>query len=360
MSRPLHTSESGTSAQRIAAVAAAKGATGSARPSARSSLAAAPAPGSQLVDPRLPGIEITLELITPELAEHFLAKRPTATSDIKQRNISDKLVDRYAEDMAAEQWPFTGDPVRFNTLGELVDGQHRLKAVVQSGSSELMIVVRGLEPATFTVFDTGRARAFTDVLTSMGVNNVSMNAGVTRRVFHWRRGNYGVPNVGRVPNPPFLGVPASPSMLLETFDTFKPEIQHASRRGSGLKAQFAPKTAAPAVVAFVYLVLSRLDLDRCESFFHELQVGPAQAGPEYPIFVLRERLKRYVAQADSASPDWVWMHFFFRTWNAWFEGKSMGSLKTPSKALYSFLARPVDPHAAERPEGWEPLGGVTA
>jgi hypothetical protein len=313
-----------------------------------------------LTDDRIPGIEISLELITPELAEHYLAKLPTSQSDIKQRALSDKLVDRYAEDMASEQWPFTGDPIRFNSLGELFDGQHRLRAVTQSGSGELMLVIRGLRPDAFAVFDTGRPRSFTDVLTSMGVANVSMNAGVTRRVFYWKRGNYGVPNVGRVPNPPFLGVPASPSMLLETFEAFKPEIQQASRRGSGLKQQFAPRTAAPAVVAFVYLVLSRLDLERCEGFFHELQVGPAQAGPEYPIFVLRERLKKYLSPADSASPDWVWMHFFFRTWNAWFEGKSMGALKTPNKASYSFLARPIDPHASERAEGWEPLGGVTA
>jgi hypothetical protein len=181
----------------------------------------------------LPGVEITLELITPELAEHYLSKRPTSTSDIKQRTVSDRLVDRYADDMLNENWPFTGDPLRFNSLGEFVDGQHRAEAVVQSGSSELMIVIRGLLPDAFSVFDTGRARSFPDLLTSMGISSVSMNAGVTRRVFYWRRGNYGVPNIGRIPNPPFLGMQASPSMLLDTFKTFRQEIQAASRRGSG-------------------------------------------------------------------------------------------------------------------------------
>jgi hypothetical protein len=313
---------------------------------------------SVLTDDRLPGVEIQLELITPELAEHYLSKRPTGASDIKQRNISDKLVDRYADDMLNENWPFTGDPVRFNTLGELVDGQHRLRAMAQAGLTEMVIVIRGLTPDTFSVFDTGRPRSFTDLLASKGVSNVSMVAGVTRRVFYWRRGNYGVANIGRVPNPPFLGMPASPSMLLETFNAFKPEIQAASRRGAGLRAQFAPKTAAPAVIAFAYLVFSRLDLDRCEGFFHELQFGPAQVGPEYPIFVLRERLKRHLSPAESAAPDWVWLHFFFDTWNKWYQGKSMGSLRTPPKANYTHVARPIDPHAAERPEGWEPLGGL--
>lgn len=313
-----------------------------------------------LTDDRLPGIEAQYELITPELAEHYLGKRPNSQSEIQQRSVSDSLVDRYADDMLNERWPFTGDPIRFNTLGELIDGQHRLKAIAQSGSAEMALVIRGLDPETFVVFDTGRARSFTDMLTSRGISSVSMNAGVTRRVFYWRRGNYGVPNIGRLPNPPFLGMPASPSMLMETFNTFKPEIQAASRRGAGLKAQFAPKTAAPAVIAFIYLLLSRIDLERCEAFFHELQVGPSVPGPEYPIFVLRERLKKHLSPAESASPDWVWLHFFFDTWNKWFLGKSMGALRTPPKASYTHVAKPIDPHAADRPAGWEPLGGLTA
>lgn len=313
-----------------------------------------------LTDERLPDIEIALELITPELAEFYLSKRPNSQSDIKQRRGSNKLVDRYAEDMRLEQWLFTGDPLRFNKLGEFIDGQHRAEAVAQSGSSEMMVVIRGLDPETFSVFDTGRPRSFSDTLTSMGVPSVAMVSGVTRRVFHWRRGNYGVPNIGRIPNPTFLGVPASPGSLLETFKMFRHEIQAASRRGATLKAQFAPKTAAPAVVAFVYMVLARIDVERCEQFFHELQFGPAQPGPEYPIFVLRERLKRHLSASEAASPDWVWLHFFFDTWNKWYQGKSMGALRTPPRASYTHVARPIDPHAADRPEGWEPLGGVTA
>lgn len=312
-----------------------------------------------LTNDKLPGIEITIELITPELAEHYLNKRPNSQSAIKQRNDSKKLVDRYAQDMRLEQFLFTGDPLRFNTLGEFVDGQHRAEAIIQAGTSELMVVIRGLEPETFSVFDTGRPRSFSDVLASMGVPSVSMVSGLTRRVLHWQRGNYGVPNIGRIPNPPFLGVPTSPSTLLDTFNNFKHEIQAAARRGASLKAQFAPKTAAPAVVGFVYLVLSRLDLERCEAFFNELQYGPSQPGPEYPIFVLRERLKRHLPPAEPALPDWVWIHFFFDTWNKLYQGKSMGALRTPAKAHYTYVAKPIDPNAAERPDGWEPLDGVT-
>lgn len=312
-----------------------------------------------LTEPSLPGIEITLELMTPELAEHYLAKRPTAQSKIKQRSESSKTVDRYTGDMLAGEWPFTGDPARFNTLGEMIDGQHRLMAIIRSGIAQWMIVVRGLEPETFVVLDTGRARSFTDALRSMGVANVSIVAGISRRMFYWRRGLYGVANVARIPNAPYVGVPASATMLLDVFEEFRHEISVASRRGNAFKQHgFAVKTAAPAVVGFVYLTLSRIDLERCERFFHELQFGPSQVGPEYPIFVLRERLKKRIPDHVAAAPDWTWIHFFFYVWNKWCAGETTGPLKTPPEARFNFVAKPFDPKADERPEGWEPLGGV--
>lgn len=368
MSQPAYSSETPPSAatpRRIAAVAAAaKSGTSRKATTAKATnnapVSALLTPTQVLTDPRLPGVEITLELITPETAEFYLSKLPTSQSRIKQRSQSPKTIDRYSEDMASEQWLFIADVIRFNTIGELVDGQHRLRSIIQAGTSEFQLVARGLEPEAFAVFDTGRARSFTDALRSLGVVNVSMAAGTTRRVFHWKRGNYAVANVARVPNPQFLGVPASPGKLLETFEEMRQEIQQAGRRGSSLKSLFATKTAAPGVVAFIYLLFSRLDLDRCEAFFHELQIGPAQVGPEYPIAVLRDRLMRQVKVGEQASPDWVWIHFFITTWNKWYEAKSMGPLRTPPRSTIQYVAKPIDPNAATRPEGWEPLGGVTA
>lgn len=367
MNQPVHTTETPagkplSTASRAAAVAAARGPKShpAPKPTSTESASALVAPGQKLTDPRLPGVEITLELITPQLAELYLSKLPTARSKIKQRSQSPKSIDRYSGDMASEQWVFIADVIRFNVDGELVDGQHRLMAIIQSGSSEFQIVARGIEREGFAVFDTGRARSFADALRSMGVANTALVSSVTRRVFHWRRGNYATANVPRVPNPLYLGVPASPGKLMETFEDLRPEIQRAVQRGSSLRQQFAPRTAAPAVIAFMYLLLSKYDLERCEAFFYELQSGPAQSGPEYPIHVLRDRLKKHLSASDPGLPDWVWVHFFNTTWNRWCEAKSMGSLRTPPRASINFLAMPYDPHASERAEGWAPLGGDIA
>lgn len=369
MSQPRHTSETPVSPRdRIAMVAAAKGpkapaSTRRATPSTPADESPASKPGAYsltrgrqvLTDDRLPGVEVFFELLTPELAEYYLSRLPK-----RQRRQSESTVDRYASDMVSDQWLFIGDAVRFNTSEELIDGQHRCRAVSETGVPQMTMVVVGLDPEAIVVFDTGRPRTFAGHLQTEGVPNASAVAILTKRVFDWRRGNYAVPNIGRIPNPPALGVPASPSKLYETFLSLRDPIQHAVKRGIAAKAGFATKTASPSVLSFAYLLFGILDIERCERFFYELQKGPDRNNPEYPIFVLRERMKKRVPEGQSGLPDWVWIHFLFTAWNKWFRAESMGALRTPARAAYGYVALPEDPFADTRPERWDPLGGVTA
>lgn len=307
-----------------------------------------------LTDPRAPGIELFYELLTPELAEHYLQKLPK-----EQRKQSPRSIDRYSNDMRAELWLFIADVIRFNADEELIDGQHRCQGVIESGIAQLTLVVVGLERGTIAVFDTGRPRTFTDMLTMKGVPNAAAVSAVTKRVFDWRRGNYAVTNIGRVVNAVNIGVPASPGMLWDTYSLLSAPIQHAAKRGLALSKHFARKSAAPGVLSFVYLLFGEYDVERREVFFHELEYGPSQNGPEYPMFTLRERLKKPVPTGQSGLADWVWVHFFFTTWNAMVNARSLGAggLKTPSRAAFSHVAQPIDPHADTRPANWQPLAG---
>lgn len=376
MSQPAYTTETALqSRERIAMVAAAKGPrTVTKRPTKTAAKTpTAPTkpavnvgpirPGNYvltsgmmvLTDERLPGVEVFFELLTPELADFYLSRLPE-----RQRKQSESTIDRYAGDMASDQWLFIGDAVRFNQDCELIDGQHRCRAISESGVPQMTMVVVGLDPEAIVVFDTGRPRTFTGHLQTMRVANASAVATVTKRVLDWRRGNYAVPNVGRIPHAPFIGVPASPSKLFETFESMRDPIQYAAKRGISVKTGFANKTASPSVLSFAYLLLGAYDLERRERFFFELEKGPERNRAEYPIYVLRERMKKQVPVGQSGLPDWVWLHFIFTTWNKWFAGESMGPLRTPPRAAYGHVALPVDPHADTRPEGWDALGGVSA
>ena len=68
-------------------------------------------------------------LVTPEIAAQMLAK------NVGNRAIRNHVVKQYAQQMREGQWRQTHEPIAVDATGNVVDGQHRLAAIVQSGAS---------------------------------------------------------------------------------------------------------------------------------------------------------------------------------------------------------------------------------
>lgn len=75
--------------------------------------------------------------------------------------------------MTGGEWKRTGDSLKFSVKGELLDGQHRLAAIADSGMTIEMLCVFGLDDSVFDVLDTGRARSGSDALHVAGVPNAT-------------------------------------------------------------------------------------------------------------------------------------------------------------------------------------------
>lgn len=104
------------------------------------------------------------------------------------RKLNDAHVERLAEDMRRGDWRQTFDPVRFNKKGELVDGQHRLSAIVASGKTVPLYVARNLDARAMAVIDTGRARSAADVLQINGVKNARKLAAAAKAMHYFDLG----------------------------------------------------------------------------------------------------------------------------------------------------------------------------
>jgi hypothetical protein len=94
--------------------------------------------------------------ITPQLAVEWLEKNTL------NRNINQYRVYSYANDMKLGQWKLNGDTIRFAKDGTLLDGQHRLWAIVEAGIPVTMMVVFDLDEDVRTTIDTGRPRSTAD------------------------------------------------------------------------------------------------------------------------------------------------------------------------------------------------------
>jgi hypothetical protein len=103
-------------------------------------------------------------LVSPAIAEIFLSK------NLKNRTIRHYAVSKYAKQMQSGGWrEDTGELIKFSENGNLIDGQHRLEAVVLSGVSVYFHVAKNLKENITDVLDTGSNRSSADVFK---LNNV--------------------------------------------------------------------------------------------------------------------------------------------------------------------------------------------
>ena len=98
------------------------------------------------------------ELVTPEIAENLLAHNP------KNRHLRKDYVKGLAAAMTNGTFLYNGESVIIDDEGNLLDGQHRLSAVVLSGTSHEMEVVRGVPCVARRTIDVGEKRSVADHL----------------------------------------------------------------------------------------------------------------------------------------------------------------------------------------------------
>lgn len=115
--------------------------------------------------------------VTPELAAAWLKRNIE-----NNRNLRGRVIQKYAMDMKNGDWQMTGVPVVFNRSGKLIDGQHRLNAIVRSNTPVQMMVVRGVSDDT-SIYDRGANRSIRDVLNMSGVKVENLVVSIINGVF---------------------------------------------------------------------------------------------------------------------------------------------------------------------------------
>lgn len=113
--------------------------------------------------------------VTPECARRHLGNM------VHNRPLSQANVRRYLAEMEIGRWGMTGQGLIFDPKGRLLDGQHRLHAVIKYGKPVQMLAIYGVSPEMFALIDAGNKRTVSDVLDTKNRNTV---AGAAK--FLWR------------------------------------------------------------------------------------------------------------------------------------------------------------------------------
>lgn len=105
-------------------------------------------------------MDIYIKHVTPEIAKELLEKNYR-----KQRPVAQRHVDMLTREMAEGRWMNLADgDIVIDANGNLIDGQHRLLAVIQSGMTVPFAFKEGIPTESYKVIDSGKKRTAADVI----------------------------------------------------------------------------------------------------------------------------------------------------------------------------------------------------
>lgn len=116
-------------------------------------------------------VRVSIERIGPAAASAYLKH------NTKNRPLNKRHAERLRQSMADGDWWMNGETVIFSHDGTLLNGQHRLWAIVASGAEVDVLVVRGIDQHAFRTIDGVRARTTGDVLAIDNEKNANAVAG---------------------------------------------------------------------------------------------------------------------------------------------------------------------------------------
>lgn len=128
-------------------------------------------------------MKVALETISPDRARQLLGRMN------RNRPLSETTVTRYVVDMKAGRWASdNGQTIVMSDQGNLLDGQHRLHAVIQSGLSFPFLVAYGVAEQHFDTMDNGKNRAASDILALRGYKNTVTMSAIARLSYAYAAG----------------------------------------------------------------------------------------------------------------------------------------------------------------------------
>ena len=209
------------------------------------------------------------EDITPEKAAAYL------DGNAAGRKLSESTVSDYARDMAAGRWLPSPQGIILDGDGVMVDGQHRMAAIIRAGVTVQIWVTRGADRASFVVLDGQRPRRPRDRFYMEGHRKHSTQlAAVARRAVLWQMGK------------PWTRTSTPTWGEIEKIVADQPSLIEAARFAHAWPGR---RTIPPTLAGFCWYLFHNIDADAAEYFMERLRDGDGLKRGD-PILTLREKL----------------------------------------------------------------------
>lgn len=121
--------------------------------------------------------DFSTELITPEKAREYLGNQ------FRNRAIRKTKIRDYVRQMKIDKWLLNGEPLIFDKNGRLIDGQHRLTAVIEADTPQMFDIRRNVDASAAATIDTGASRRMFEQLTIGKLTVNSQQLGVMQNIY---------------------------------------------------------------------------------------------------------------------------------------------------------------------------------
>jgi hypothetical protein len=234
--------------------------------------------------------------VTPEMAERWL------TNNTHNRYARDPLVIAYARDMTAGDWLMTGESIKFSTDRMLLDGQHRLRAVIRSGCTVPMFITYNLPAGAQSAMDTGARRTAADAFGLSGEKNAPILAAIIRLALGLESGN-------------LSKYKATNAELADALAT-NPEFREVASFAHGVAKNL---DISGSVIGYCYWRMATLDAAAAQRFWEAaaFKIGLVEGDP---TLAMTSRFAQARRERENLSKE-TQISIIFRAWNFWRAGK---------------------------------------
>lgn len=261
--------------------------------------------------------------IDPEDAKKLLDK----SEGMNFRKLDSRRVSKYAVAMKSGHWtPRSGAIIILDTDGRLINGQHRLRAIIEAGVPVHSLVLVGADRLDDQNTDRGKPRLTSDYLAKEGHANATTLAAVLRLLWQLEMGI----ELGRGGADNSLDVPTAMALMKR-----HPHIA-GFLKSQGNYGRLIPGTIV-SFVAYVGWMESGMSLEAGMQAFYEFRDGlrfsthnGVMLPERSPLAVLHKRTVK-AKRAGVSLPRKSQIALSVMAWNAWIEGRSVGFLRWRSE-----------------------------
>lgn len=248
---------------------------------------------SRTPKPPLPRAEFVT--VTPEMAMDWLTRNES------NRKIRAYKVADYQRDIESGAWTYSNDGICFAPDATLLNGQHRLTAVFESGKPAVMLVIHDMPPEATIAMDRGTTRTVADLLGYRHHHNSHVLGAITKLCIVTENGSiYGDNKYAR----------ATDSEIVD-FIAAHPIVEHIASYIAVVKAHI---DSPPSALGAAYWLIHQVNGTSLTEFFLD-QLATRENEPSGSAILAMDSRLRTIRRERVKTTRREHIAFLIRGWN---------------------------------------------